>query len=155
MRKCQCVCSFMPIYPPPLGACLDTTLASHLRLTVAPEILILPSDLTTFAKALPTASPDSPQCLCINPGRLTKGQSSGTFAHVYIAASSREQSITSNCKVQIRKIWVQIGWNGSCQCKLMHLLCLPIESEFENTVQSQLTHACWWLCSYRLCPEKA
>ena len=43
--------SFFPLFPPPLGACLDLTVAPRaLDLPVLPHLLLLPSDLVPFAK---------------------------------------------------------------------------------------------------------
>ncbi len=53
-----CACSFYPLFPPPLGTRLDSSLADHLQLTVTPDVLILPSDLGPFAK-LVTVEPSS------------------------------------------------------------------------------------------------
>jgi DNA polymerase alpha subunit B len=46
-------CSFFPVYPAPLGTCLDlTTASSALELALTPHILLLPSDLGAFAKVV-------------------------------------------------------------------------------------------------------
>ena len=98
------LCSFFPIFPPPLGTCLDTTLARYLKLQAVPDILVLPSDLNSFAKLLPMASPDSEQCLCINPGRLVKGHGGGTFAHIHVLPGPQGQKLSQSCKVEIKKL---------------------------------------------------
>ena len=47
------------------------------EMQVTPDILILPSQLNPFAKRVGDV-------LCINPGRLTKGSTAGTFAQATI-----------------------------------------------------------------------
>ena len=102
-------CSFYPLYPPATGAFLDSSLASALQMPCTPDILLLPSDLSVFAKPLqlPTAEqlqraagvqegeevPPAAQAalggtvLCINPGRLAKGTTGGTLAQLQIKPS--------------------------------------------------------------------
>jgi hypothetical protein len=43
-------CRFYPLYPPPLGTCLDLTGDAALQLQQLPDLLLLPSDLAPFAK---------------------------------------------------------------------------------------------------------
>eukprot|EP00798_Chlamydomonas_sp_ICE-L_P021544 gene21544-28536_t len=94
--------SFYPIYPAAVGTCLDSSQASQLHLRQPPNVLVLPSDLAPFAKgAIPnsqaSASETTPSktsavglasTICINPGRLTKGSSGGTFALVDVTGGS-------------------------------------------------------------------
>ena len=95
-------CSFYPLYPPAAGALLDSSLADKLHLPISPDILLLPSDLTPFAKLLPcpSAPPQAAdpvvhpqgstragQVVCVNPGRLTKGSGGGTFSCFQIGPS--------------------------------------------------------------------
>ncbi|KAG1660958.1 hypothetical protein FOA52_005583 [Chlamydomonas sp. UWO 241] len=87
---------FYPLSPPPLGTCLDTAHAASLRLDEAPDLLLMPSNLAPFAKLLNTAPEGLPPG-CAPPtgtdtaaagsadGRLSKGVSGGTFAHVVVA----------------------------------------------------------------------
>ncbi|KAF8059983.1 POLA2 [Scenedesmus sp. PABB004] len=95
---------FYPLYPAPPGTCLDLTGDAALALESLPDLLLLPSDLAPFAKALPAAparadgggyapagSPGAegaPQVVVINPGRLAKGSSGGTYARVSVAAGA-------------------------------------------------------------------
>ena len=79
------------------------------QMTVTPDILILPSDLSPCAKVvnlrqpMETSSAQTPadatsdgmaidvedsKVVYINPGRLTKGSSGGTFVHVHLQATS-------------------------------------------------------------------
>jgi DNA polymerase alpha subunit B len=86
---------------------LDAALSSHLAMDATPDLLLLPSDLTPFAKGvsqrgavseaaegapmLPAAaaagavSEEESSFVALNPGRLAKGNIGGTLAHVYIS----------------------------------------------------------------------
>ncbi|KAL3690758.1 hypothetical protein R1sor_004409 [Riccia sorocarpa] len=125
--------SFYPLFPPPQGTCYDLSLTPEaVSVNQIPDILILPSDLAPFVKVL--ALPSSPQlasgadesggresiplkeeqqrkCVCINPGRLTKGSSGGTFTELLVLpdASSYEgcdapPPVSSRSKVTIKRI---------------------------------------------------
>ena len=90
---------------------LDTSLAANLQLPVTPDILLLPSDLNPFAKLLPlpkgppqgtdlaSAAPNAAQTdaqvVYVNPGRLTKGASGGTFTTFQIGPYKDMQAMTS------------------------------------------------------------
>lgn len=75
--------SFFPLYPPPLGAMLDTSHGDALGLPCTPDLLVLPSDLAPFAKLIPVPRVDGAcpraggeeegRVVALNPGRLTKG----------------------------------------------------------------------------------
>ncbi|WIA13462.1 hypothetical protein OEZ85_007042 [Tetradesmus obliquus] len=109
---------FFPLYPAPPGSCLDLTADAALQLQQLPDLLLLPSDLAAFAKTVaaapattagggyqPAASPaaqSSPQVVVINPGRLAKGSSGGTYAHIIVAAGSG--SLASRCRVDIVRV---------------------------------------------------
>lgn len=71
--------SFYPLFPPPADgqAQLDLRHSEHWRMPVTPDLLLLPSKLTPFAK-------DVGGALCINPGTLTKGGGGGTYAMLNI-----------------------------------------------------------------------
>ncbi len=111
--------SFYPMYPPSLTLALDVSNPAALDIVAMPEILITPSDLAPFAKCTKVASPainlecettpvsqmSSRDVVCINPGRITKGATAGTFAHVYINKKEMsEEQISSRCKVEIKKL---------------------------------------------------
>ena len=83
------VCSCYPIYPAALGTLLDTSRSAGLEMKFTPDLLVTPSDLAAFAKHLPlskeseavkTAGDAAP--IGINPGRLAKGSTGGTFARL-------------------------------------------------------------------------
>ena len=101
--------SYAPLYPPPLGAMLDTSLGDHLSLPCTPDILVLPSDLAPFAKLVPvegpsgdSATPDGAAAssssladagtkgsvVCVNPGRLARDRSGGTYARLQVQWAS-------------------------------------------------------------------
>ena len=82
------MCSYYPLYPPPLGACLDTSLGQALDMPCTPDIMLFPSDLAPFAKLVPcgashyqaASSAGDSKTVCINPGRLVKDKSGATYA---------------------------------------------------------------------------
>eukprot|EP00877_Chromochloris_zofingiensis_P003455 jgi/Chrzof1/1310/Cz10g02170.t1 len=105
--------SFYPLYPAHPSTPLDTTSDHALRLSSLPDLMLLPSDLAPFAKVVSPEAPGGPEAtagasgavVCINPGRLLKGNSGGTYAHITVAQQSdRTQLAASNCRVAIIKI---------------------------------------------------
>ena len=46
----------------------------------------------------------TPAVLCINPGRLTKGESGGTYAHVLVGDGGVGKGIHDRCRVEIRRV---------------------------------------------------
>lgn len=135
-RLVFCGCrSYYPVYPPPSGALLDTSLAAtYLDMPFTPQIMVIPSDLTPFAKMLPpldiplgptttsvaneTVEEDregKSTMVLLNPGRLAKGVAGGTWAHLCIAPAaplskdtpaldSKGCDIHSRCRVDIFRI---------------------------------------------------
>ncbi|CAN1794757.1 DNA polymerase alpha subunit B [Linum perenne] len=78
---------FYPLYPPAEDVPVDFSLAPRaLRIESVPDILILPSDMKYFIKVLTiggtTEDEAAKKCICINPGRLAKGEGGGTFAEL-------------------------------------------------------------------------
>ncbi|XP_057949506.1 uncharacterized protein LOC131144703 [Malania oleifera] len=78
---------FYPLYPQAESIPLDFSLAPEaLQISIIPDILILPSDLTYFVKVLPLGErgegEEQVKCMCVNPGRLAKGLGGGTFAEL-------------------------------------------------------------------------
>jgi DNA polymerase alpha subunit B len=144
--------SYYPLYPAPLGAALDTSQGERLRMAVTPHLLLLPSDLSPFAKVVPLAvpppeapvaaaaadpgtpgtprTPDAPDepmqaeasspeaataaaatklnpgsVLCVNPGRLTKGTSAGTFVHVHIhPATTDGAELAERTRIEVLRV---------------------------------------------------
>ncbi|XP_036621281.1 DNA polymerase alpha subunit B [Trichosurus vulpecula] len=81
--------SYYPLYPPFEEMSLDFEhFYSYAQLPVTPDVFIVPSDLRYFVK-------DILGCVCMNPGRLTKGQVGGTFGRLYI---SRQAANTNGRK---------------------------------------------------------
>ncbi|GAB2214350.1 hypothetical protein Droror1_Dr00018693 [Drosera rotundifolia] len=79
--------SFYPLYPPAEGVPMDFSIAPEaLDIMSVPNILILPSDLSPFIKVLSAKGNDELKqqinCICVNPGRLSKGVGSGTFVEL-------------------------------------------------------------------------
>ncbi|KAK8923482.1 hypothetical protein KSP39_PZI019429 [Platanthera zijinensis] len=74
--------SFYPLYPPSVNVPLDFSLAPEaMDIPLTPNVLLLPSDLAPFIKVLNYESSGEKvcNCLCVNPGRLSKGIGGGTF----------------------------------------------------------------------------
>lgn len=77
--------SFYPLYPPDEEINIDyLNFEQYALLPVMPHILILPSDLRYFVK-------DINGCCCINPERLTKRFSGGTFARINVDCFDSEK----------------------------------------------------------------
>ncbi|KAK8579522.1 hypothetical protein V6N12_069846 [Hibiscus sabdariffa] len=80
--------SFYPLYPPAEGVPMDFSLAPEaLGISSVPELLILPSDIKYFVKVLSVGGTsdgeeEMKRCVCINPGRLAKGEGGGTFVEL-------------------------------------------------------------------------
>ncbi|XP_006901509.1 PREDICTED: DNA polymerase alpha subunit B [Elephantulus edwardii] len=70
--------SYYPLYPPQEDMAIDYEhFYAYAQLPVTPDVLIIPSELRYFVK-------DVLGCVCVNPGRLTKGQVGGTFGRLYL-----------------------------------------------------------------------
>ncbi|XP_066426318.1 DNA polymerase alpha subunit B [Molothrus aeneus] len=70
--------SFYPLYPPSEEINVDfEALGAFAALPVTPDVLVTPSELRFFIK-------DVLGCVCINPGRLTKGQAGGTYGRLLL-----------------------------------------------------------------------
>ncbi|XP_037982442.1 DNA polymerase alpha subunit B, partial [Motacilla alba alba] len=75
--------SFYPLYPPSEELNVDwEALAAFAALPVTPDVLVTPSELRFFVK-------DVLGCVCINPGRLTKGQAGGTYGRLLLRRERR------------------------------------------------------------------
>ncbi|XP_022776257.1 DNA polymerase alpha subunit B-like isoform X7 [Durio zibethinus] len=80
--------SFYPLYPPAEGVPLDFSLAPEaLNISSVPDLLILPSDIKYFVKVVSLGGTSEGEeqmkkCVCINPGRLAKGEGGGTFVEL-------------------------------------------------------------------------
>lgn len=76
--------SYYPLFPPPLGMNLDLRQLKYCQMPCRPDILILPSKLTCFARAVCNST------MVVNPGHLAKGTTGGTYALMNIHPLDRE-----------------------------------------------------------------
>ncbi|XP_055649233.1 LOW QUALITY PROTEIN: DNA polymerase alpha subunit B [Falco peregrinus] len=91
--------SYYPLYPPSEELNVDyVSFYSYASLPVTPDVLVTPSELRYFVK-------DVLGCVCINPGRLTKGQVGGTYGRLYVQREDTEGERKSPCvAAQVVKI---------------------------------------------------
>lgn len=85
--------SFYPLYPPVEDLNMDyEKFQCFGQMPLTPDVLVLPSEMRYFVK-------DVTGCVCVNPGRLTKGQVGGTFGRLLIRRSgqSEDEKRTSPC----------------------------------------------------------
>jgi hypothetical protein len=75
--------SFYPLFPAPAGTQLELRQMGKLSMAQKPDLLVLPTKLNTFAKVIQGT-------LCVNPGKLTKGNGGGTFAHISVDPLPRQ-----------------------------------------------------------------
>lgn len=74
--------SYYPLYPPVEDMNMDyEKFQSYGQMPLTPDVLIVPSELRYFIKEVIG-------CVCVNPGRLTKGQVGGTYSRLLIQRSS-------------------------------------------------------------------
>ena len=90
--------NFFPAYPPPLNIPLDASRGEGLEMHCSPDILVIPSDLAPFAKLVQIKQHQ--QALVINPGKLTKGLSGGTFARVQWAGLSEAEAVAQGAPAE-------------------------------------------------------
>lgn len=70
--------SYYPLYPPAEEVNMDYEKFQQFgQMPLTPDVLIVPSELRYFIK-------DVTGCVCVNPGRLTKGQVGGTYGRLLI-----------------------------------------------------------------------
>ncbi|XP_049614644.1 DNA polymerase alpha subunit B [Syngnathus scovelli] len=93
--------SYYPLYPPVEDVNMDyEKFQSFGQLPLTPDVLVIPSELRYFVK-------DVIGCVCVNPGRLTKGHVGGTYGRLLIqrAASTVDDRRVSCClAAQVVKI---------------------------------------------------
>ena len=81
--------SFYPLYPPAEEMSCDLEhWQRYCRLPFAPHLLILPSDLRHFAKNVSG-------CVVVNPERVVKGTSAGTYARLQVKAAKKGLSVAA------------------------------------------------------------
>ncbi|XP_032383589.1 DNA polymerase alpha subunit B [Etheostoma spectabile] len=93
--------SYYPLYPPVEEVNMDyEKFQSFGQMPLTPDVLIIPSELRYFVK-------DVVGCVCVNPGRLTKGQVGGTYSRLLIqrsAASDDGRRVSPCLAAQVVKI---------------------------------------------------
>ncbi|XP_026212792.1 DNA polymerase alpha subunit B [Anabas testudineus] len=93
--------SYYPLYPPVEEVNMDyEKFQSFGQMPLTPDVLIIPSELRYFVK-------DVVGCVCVNPGRLTKGQVGGTYSRLLIqrkSASEDGQRVRPCLAAQVVKI---------------------------------------------------
>uniref|UniRef100_A0A1A8QBU2 DNA polymerase alpha subunit B n=1 Tax=Nothobranchius pienaari TaxID=704102 RepID=A0A1A8QBU2_9TELE len=93
--------SYYPLYPPVEEVNMDyEKFQSFGQMPLTPDVLIIPSELRYFVK-------DVVGCVCVNPGRLTKGQVGGTYSRMLIqhsASSEVGQRVSPCLAAQVVKI---------------------------------------------------
>lgn len=86
---------------------VNLKMADHIKMPCQPDILIVPSKLTCFAKKV------SEHSLVLNPGHLTRDTTGGTYAVVEIhpfasdaleGTEEMRHQIPDRTKVEIRRI---------------------------------------------------
>ncbi|KAM5225346.1 DNA polymerase alpha subunit B isoform 1-T1 [Hipposideros larvatus] len=78
--------SYYPLYPPQEDMAIDyERFYAYAQLPATPDVFIIPSELRYFVK-------DVLGCVCVNPGRLTKGQVGGTYGRLYLRRQTTEYS---------------------------------------------------------------
>uniref|UniRef100_A0A8C4PC98 DNA polymerase alpha subunit B n=1 Tax=Dromaius novaehollandiae TaxID=8790 RepID=A0A8C4PC98_DRONO len=83
--------SYYPLYPPAEELNVDyESFWGHAALPVTPDVLVVPSELRYFVK-------DVLGCVCVNPGRLTKGRVGGTYGRLYVRRRPAEGRRENPC----------------------------------------------------------
>ncbi|XP_031159220.1 DNA polymerase alpha subunit B [Sander lucioperca] len=83
--------SYYPLYPPVEEVNMDyEKFQSFGQMPLTPDVLIIPSELRYFVK-------DVVGCVCVNPGRLTKGQVGGTYGRLLIQRSAASDDGRRGC----------------------------------------------------------
>ena len=94
-----------PLYPPDASACLDARYGEDLTFKQTPDVLIMPSDLKTFAE-------DIDGVVCVNPGRLARGAVGGGLAKIVVHPTtdgqddgeSHPHDVAKRTRVDVMKI---------------------------------------------------
>jgi len=99
LLKQQC---YYPLYPTSEEVNLEyEQFGNYCFMPFTPDILLVPSDLRYFAKNVDG-------CLCVNPGRLVKGQTGGSFLKLNVKPQKSENtnwsSVVDNSIAQIVRI---------------------------------------------------
>jgi DNA polymerase alpha subunit B len=78
--------SYYPLFPPALGTNLDLSKMSKWSMPCQPDVLIVPSKLTNFARKVLGET-----TVVVNPGQLSKNTTGGTYAVMDIHPIKREE----------------------------------------------------------------
>ena len=88
--------SYYPLFPPAKGASLDLSKSKEWEMAVKPDILIVPSKLTSFARQVLDTT------IVVNPGELTKNVTGGTYAVIDVHPRKRDDEIANQQGLQDR-----------------------------------------------------
>ncbi|KAK9076199.1 hypothetical protein SSX86_004532 [Deinandra increscens subsp. villosa] len=113
--------SFYPLYPPAEDTPVDLSLAPEaFQMSVISDILIVPSDLTQFVKVLSPEGTSEVKCICVNPGRLARGEGGGHFVELNFhggpdssSASETETIIIIHVIIIIMRLMGETSMSGS------------------------------------------
>lgn len=91
--------SFYPLFPPPAAQTMATNLdLAHMAewsMPCQPDLLIVPSKLTTFAKKV------MDKTLVVNPGILTRGSTGGTYAMMDVYPMKRDTLENAGADIEL------------------------------------------------------
>ncbi|KAA3681149.1 DNA polymerase alpha subunit B, partial [Paragonimus westermani] len=107
-RHLLCSESFYPVHPPSDELPLDYVLWDrHATMSVTPHYLIIPSRLRQFVKNVDGV-------VCINPGHVSRGQSSGSYACMRIQSGSDD--IVDTPEQEMQSDTTQTSHRASSNC---------------------------------------
>ncbi|XP_061900169.1 DNA polymerase alpha subunit B isoform X2 [Entelurus aequoreus] len=93
--------SYYPLHPPAEELNMNyEKFQSFGLMTLTPDVLVIPSEMRYFVK-------DVIGCVCINPGRLTKGQVGGTYGRLMVkrtSASADKKRVSPCLAAQVVKV---------------------------------------------------
>lgn len=90
--------SFYPLFPANINAPCDVTKWEKYHLTQSPDVLLVPSKLTTFCRRVEDT-------LVVNPGTLAKGVHGGTYADMWIHPMKREMLEGKEEEILEHEVW--------------------------------------------------
>ena len=113
--------SFYPLYPPGTSTMLDCTLAhpdapgtrngiGGVAIGVAPDVMVLPSDLGAFAKRFSVGEnrardkAGKRSVVALNPGRLARGVGGGTYATLSLPGTTTASSTAAATSVHVLRV---------------------------------------------------
>jgi len=98
--------SYYPLFPSQLGSLVNVARSENVDMPCTPDILLLPSELAPFARKC------NSNALAVNPGRLAKGSTGGTFSKLIVVPKPKSeegeggggQEVHSRTRVDIIRI---------------------------------------------------